>query len=152
MPVAYIDLPPGLAVNAKKKLIKEVTESLHRAYVIPDNRVFLREWLSEQIGVDGEHGHAMRPICNFLVPPGLPVDAKRQLVKTVSAAVAEACDLPREEVSLPSGKKVSTRWVLGFFSEYPLDQASLDHIMALENPMVLESMEAVMQTQKDQPG
>src|SRR5262245_10199420 len=62
----------------------------------------------------------------------------------------EACNLPRENVPLPSGKNVSTRWVLGFFSEYPLDRASLDDLMALENPMVLESMEAAMQMLKGQ--
>jgi len=40
---------------------------------------------------------------------------------------------------------VSTNWVLGFFSEYPLDQASLDDLMARDNPMVLESIEAAFQ-------
>jgi hypothetical protein len=43
---------------------------------------------------------------------------------------------------------VSTRWVLAFFSEYPLEQAALDDLMAFENPMVLEGMEAAMQRQK----
>ena len=150
MPVAYLDLPSGLGVDIKKKLVKEVAEFIHHAYMIPYTRVFLREWPAEQIGVDGELGHPMRPICNFLVPPGLPIAAKRQLVNRVSYAIAEACNLPRENVALPSGKKVSTRWVLGFFSEYPLDQASLDDLMALENPMVLESVEAAMQTRKGQ--
>jgi hypothetical protein len=90
----------------------------------------------------------MRPICNFLVPPGLPVEAKRQLVNRVSSAIVEACNLTREDLPLPSGKKVSTRWVLALFSEYPLEQAALDDLMAFENPMVLESMEAAMQTQQ----
>ena len=80
------------------------------------------------MSVDGELGHPMRPICNFVVPPGLTVEATRQLVSRVSSAIAEACNLPRENVPLPSGKKVSTRWVLGFFIEYPLDQASLDDL------------------------
>jgi phenylpyruvate tautomerase PptA (4-oxalocrotonate tautomerase family) len=151
MPVAYVDLPSGLDADIKKKLVKEVAEWLHNAYMIPDNRVFLREWTGGQISIDGELGRPMRPICTFLVPPGLPVEAKRQLVERVSAAIAEACDLPREEVSLPSGKKVSTRWVLGFFSEYPLDQASLDDLMAFDNPMVLESVEATIQTRKGHP-
>jgi phenylpyruvate tautomerase PptA (4-oxalocrotonate tautomerase family) len=148
MPVAYLDLPSGLGVDIKKRLVKEVAEFIHHAYMIPDTRVFLREWSAEQISIDGELGHPMRPICNFLVPPGLPVEAKRQLVSQVSSAIAEACNLPRENVPLPSGKKVSTRWVLGFFSEYPLDQASLDDLIASENPMVLESLEAAFQTQK----
>jgi phenylpyruvate tautomerase PptA (4-oxalocrotonate tautomerase family) len=151
MPCAYIDLPPGLGVDIKKKLVKEVSEFIHHAYMIPDTRVFLREWPAEQISTDAELGHPLRPVCNFFVPPGLPVERKRQLDKQVSSAIAEACDLPREVLPLPSGKKVSTRWVLGFFSEYPLDQASLDDTMAFENPMVLEGIEVAMQTQKGQP-
>jgi len=148
MPTAYLDLPSGLAADAKNKLLKEVAEFIHDAYRIPDTRVFLREWSSDQTSVDGELGRPMRPVCNFVVPPGLPIEAKRQLVNRVSTAIAEACKLPQEDVHLPSGKKVSTRWVLEFFSEYPLEQASLDDLMAFENPMVLESMEAAMQMQK----
>ena len=79
------------------------------------------------------------------MPPGLPVEKKRQLVQQVSTAIADACNLPLEEFPLPSGKKVSTRWVLSFFSEYPLEQAALDGIMAFENPMVSEGIEAPMQ-------
>src|SRR5215831_20159498 len=148
MRVAYLDLPSGLRADDRKKLVKEVAEFIHQAYIIPDTRVFLREWPADQISIDGELGRPIRPICDFVVPPGLPVEAKRGLVKRVSSAIAEACNLPQEDVPLPSGKKVSTRWVLGFFSEYPLEQASLDDLMALENPMVLQSMEAAMQTQK----
>ena len=58
------------------------------------------------------------------------------LVSRVSAAVGRACDLDAEVVSLPSGKQVSTRWVLSFFFEVPLEQAALDDLMAFENPMV----------------
>jgi len=148
MPVAYIDLPSGLKADAKKKLVKDVADSIHHAYMIPDTRVFLREWPAEQTSVDGQLGAPMRPICDFVVPPGLPVEGKRQLVKQVSAAIVEACNPPLEEIALPSGKKVSTRWVLAFFSEYPLEQAALDDLMAFENPMVLEGMEAAMQMEK----
>jgi phenylpyruvate tautomerase PptA (4-oxalocrotonate tautomerase family) len=69
MPVAYLDLPSGLEVETKEKLVKEVAESIHHAYMIPDTRVLLREWPAEQIGVDGLFGHPMRPICDFVVPP-----------------------------------------------------------------------------------
>src|SRR5262249_52099371 len=146
MPVAYLDLPSGLAVDVKQKLVKEVAELIHKAYMIPDTRVFLREWAPEETSVDGELARPMRPICNFCVPPGLPVDAKRQLVKWVSSAIAESCNLLPQDVALASGQKVSTRWVLAFFSEYQLEQAALDGLMAFENPMVLESLEAAMQT------
>jgi len=34
MPVAYIDLLSGLGADAKKKLVKEVADSIHHAYMI----------------------------------------------------------------------------------------------------------------------
>src|SRR5262245_11532123 len=137
MPVAYVDLASGLRADVKKKLMKEVFEAMHHAWMIPDTRVFLREWPAGQVSIDGEIG-AFRPIISYHAPK-LPIDVKRQLVSEVSSVIAEACNLPREDVPLPSGKTVSTRWVLQLFSEYPLDQASLDDLMALENPMVLEA-------------
>jgi phenylpyruvate tautomerase PptA (4-oxalocrotonate tautomerase family) len=141
MPVAYIDVPSGLTSSAKAQLVKEVAESIHHAYPIPDTRVFLREWTAEQMSIDGALGAAFRPICDFIVPPGLPADGKRTLVSRVTAAVARACGLRTDVVPLPSGKRVSTRWVLSFFREVPLEQAALDDLMAFENPMVLESVE-----------
>jgi len=102
----------SLTVDIKQKLVKEVAEIICDAYLIPDTRVFLREWPSEQTNIDGELARPMHPICNFCVPPGLPVEAKRQLVKRVSSPIAETCNPLREDVRLPSGKKVSTRWVL----------------------------------------
>jgi hypothetical protein len=65
MPVAYIDLPSVLKTDTKKKLVKDVSVSIDHAYMIPDTRVFLREWPAEQAGVDGQLGEA-RAICNFV--------------------------------------------------------------------------------------
>jgi len=141
MPVAYIDIPTGLASPLKKRLVEEVAQRIHHAYPIPDTRVFLREWTPEQISVDGALGAPFRPVCDFVVPPGLPAEAKRQLVAKVSSAIVRACELRPQAVPLPSGKTVTTHWVLSFFSEYPLDRAALDDLMAFENPMVLESAE-----------
>ena len=73
------------------------------------------------MSIEGALGASFRPVCDFVVPPGLPADGKRQLVAQVSSAIARACDLRAEAVPLPSGKKVNTKWVLSFFSEYPLD-------------------------------
>src|SRR5262245_18257170 len=80
MPVEYLDLPSGLAADVKKKLVKEVADSIHHAYMIPDTRVLLREWPAEQTSVDGELARPMRPICNFCDPPGLAHEAQRHLV------------------------------------------------------------------------
>ncbi|MEO7735922.1 MAG: hypothetical protein ABIY55_33510 [Kofleriaceae bacterium] len=124
-----------------------VAHAIHEAYLIVDTRIFLREWSPEQTSTDGELGRPLRPICTFVVPPGLPADGKRRLVERVSAAVAEACNLPREDVVLPSGVTIGTRWMLSFFTEVPLERAALDGLMAFENPMVLEGMEAAIQAQ-----
>jgi phenylpyruvate tautomerase PptA (4-oxalocrotonate tautomerase family) len=145
MPIAYIDLQPGLTIETKKHLVREVADAIHDAYRIGDTRVFLREWPADCTSTDGEIARPVRPVCDFVVPPGLPTDGKRRLVQRVSAALAEACGLPREDVALPSRKKISTTWVLSFFSEYPLERAALDDLMAFENPMVIEGMEAAMQ-------
>ena len=36
MPVAYLDLPSGLGAGTKKKLVKEIADSIHHAYMIRD--------------------------------------------------------------------------------------------------------------------
>ena len=149
MPIAYIDIRSGLPTPAKQLLVSNCTEAIHAAYRIGDTRIFLREWTAEQTSVDGVLGQH-RPICTFVVPPGLPLEAKRGLVRRVSAALSEACGLRREEVALPSGERVATRWVLCFFNEMTLEQASLDELMAFENPMVLEGMEAALQASRTQ--
>src|SRR4029450_2660598 len=135
MPVAIIDIPSGLTSSAKAQLHKDVAESIHHAYQMPDTRGYLREWTAEQTSFDGVVGAAFRPMCNFIVPPILTVESRRMLVSPVSSAIARPCDLPAEVVPLPSGKQVSTRWVLSFFFEVPLEQAALDDLMAFENPM-----------------
>ena len=136
MPVAIIDIPSGLTSSARAQLHKDVAESLHDAYQIPDNRVYLREWTAEQTSFDGVVGAAFRPICNLIVPPNITMESRRTLVSRVSSAITRACDLRAEVVSLPGGEQVSTRWVLSLFFEVPLEQVALDDLMAFENPMV----------------
>jgi phenylpyruvate tautomerase PptA (4-oxalocrotonate tautomerase family) len=145
MPIAYIDVPQGIRVEAKKKLVKEVCDAIHEAYPIPDTRILLREWPLENVSQDGRlDSEPARPICRLEVPPGVPIDAKRKLVKRISAAITTAYGLPKEDIRLPSGKVVATNWVLIFFLEYSLENAALDGLLAFENPMVIESMQEAM--------
>lgn len=142
MPVAYVDLPSGLSASSKKKLVLELYAAIHHTYPIDDTRVLLREFSLEDVGQDGRlDAESMRPVVRLEVPPGVPLDAKRQLVGKISGALETALRLRKDEVHLPSGKKVATNWVLTFFRESPLDQVALDGVMASENPMVLEGME-----------
>jgi phenylpyruvate tautomerase PptA (4-oxalocrotonate tautomerase family) len=140
MPVSYIDVPHGISPAGKERLFKDVFEAIHEAYPIPDTRILIREWRPDSVSQDGKiDRQPMRPICALEVPPGLPVAHKRRLVERLSAAISEACHLPKHEVPVPGG------WVLTFFREYPLENAALDGLLASENPMVLEAMRGAAQ-------
>jgi len=138
MPVAYIDIPSGLTSKAKAQLTKEAGDCLHEAYPIPDTRIYLREFIAENTSLDSQPGAAFRPICDYVVPPGLPLEGKRKLIAGFNSAINRAMDLREDVVTLPSGERVTTRWVLHWIREVPLDVAAFDNLMAFENPMVME--------------
>src|SRR5262245_57406898 len=107
MPISYLDVPPGIRADAKKKLVNEIFHALDEAYRIPDTRVFLREWPLENVSQDGRlASEPAKPICFLEVPPGIRLDAKRKLMKRITAAIAEAYPLPD---------------IMIFLREYPLE-------------------------------
>src|SRR4029450_4737217 len=61
MPVAYIDLQSGLKRDTKKKLVTEVAEAIHHAYMSPDTRVYLREGARERNSGGGQLGATVGP-------------------------------------------------------------------------------------------
>jgi phenylpyruvate tautomerase PptA (4-oxalocrotonate tautomerase family) len=66
MPVAYVDAPHGIRVEAKRKLAREIFEAIHEAYPIPDTRILLREWPLENVSQDGRlDSEPLRPICGL---------------------------------------------------------------------------------------
>jgi hypothetical protein len=145
MPVAYVDIPSGVSHSAIEQMHRELFAAIHEAWPIPDSRILVREWTPQSVSQDGQITTApMRPICALDAPPELSVDAKRTLVGRVSDAIARACGRDVEDVILPSGTHVKTNWVLTFFREYPLDQAALGGVLALENPMVLEALDTAV--------
>jgi phenylpyruvate tautomerase PptA (4-oxalocrotonate tautomerase family) len=138
MPVAYVDIPSGLTSTAKAQLTKELAEILHEALPIPDTRIYLREFTAENTSLDGVPGAPFRVICDYVVPPALSLEGKRKLIAGFNSAINRAMDLREDVVTLPSGKRVTTRWVLHWIREVPLDLAAFDNLMAFENPMVME--------------
>ncbi len=91
MPIAYIDVSPGIHVDAKRRLVKEVFVALDEAYRVPDTRIFLREWPLENVSQDGRLDSApAKPVAFLEVPPGIRIDVKRDMLKRISAAIAAA--------------------------------------------------------------
>jgi phenylpyruvate tautomerase PptA (4-oxalocrotonate tautomerase family) len=126
MPISYIDVPQGIRIEAKRKLVKEVHAALDEAYRIPDTRIFLREWPLDSVSQDGRlELEPAKPVCFLEVPPGIRPEVKRQLVNRISAAVIAAYLLPD---------------VLIFFREYPLDMVTQDGGLQSENPVILEAI------------
>jgi phenylpyruvate tautomerase PptA (4-oxalocrotonate tautomerase family) len=134
MPISYIDVPQGIRIDAKKKLVKEVYAALDEAYRIPDTRIFLREWAQESVSQDGRlDSEPAKPVCFLEVPRGIRTEVKRNLVKRISGAITEAYHLPD---------------VLIFFREYPLDMVSQDGGLQSENPMILDAMKKATRSEE----
>jgi phenylpyruvate tautomerase PptA (4-oxalocrotonate tautomerase family) len=53
MPVLFIEAPPGIRPEAKRKLVQKLTEAIDEAYHIGDTLIFLREYPAENVSMDG---------------------------------------------------------------------------------------------------
>jgi hypothetical protein len=113
MPIAYLDVPEGIQIDKKKKLVQELYDALHEAYPVPDDvRIFLREWSSDSMSHNGRLGlEPVRPVLIMQVPQGVSIDAKRKMMQGINSAVAEAYHLPELAVIM---------------HENPPDRGSLD--------------------------
>jgi len=53
MPVVFIEAPPGIRADAKRRMVEKVTFAIDEAYHIGDTLVFLREYAPENVAMDG---------------------------------------------------------------------------------------------------
>ena len=53
MPVCRIEVPPGIGIAAKKKMVEQITSAIDEAYHIGDTLVFLQECSPENVALDG---------------------------------------------------------------------------------------------------
>ncbi len=53
MPVLFVEAPPGIRPEAKKKMMQKLTEAIDEAYHIGDTLIFLREYPAENVAMDG---------------------------------------------------------------------------------------------------
>jgi phenylpyruvate tautomerase PptA (4-oxalocrotonate tautomerase family) len=53
MPVCFIEAPPGIRAEAKRRMIEKITSAIDDAYHIGDTLIFLREYPAENVAMDG---------------------------------------------------------------------------------------------------
>ena len=53
MPVLFIEAPPGIRPESKKKMMENITAAVDEAYHIGDTLTFLREYPAENVSMDG---------------------------------------------------------------------------------------------------
>jgi phenylpyruvate tautomerase PptA (4-oxalocrotonate tautomerase family) len=54
MPVVFIEAPPVIRAEAKKKMVERITTAIDDAYHIGDTLIFLREYAAENVAMDGK--------------------------------------------------------------------------------------------------
>jgi phenylpyruvate tautomerase PptA (4-oxalocrotonate tautomerase family) len=95
MPVSFITGPTGLSKEEKKELIEGTLQALTKAYQMPDDRVYINEVTSENVGhtpllavTHGEdwavQSEPARIIIEIIAPPGIPIEDKRTLVRELT--------------------------------------------------------------------
>jgi phenylpyruvate tautomerase PptA (4-oxalocrotonate tautomerase family) len=53
MPVLFIEAPRGIGPEAKRQMMRKLTEAIDEAYHIGDTLIFLREYAAENVAMDG---------------------------------------------------------------------------------------------------
>jgi phenylpyruvate tautomerase PptA (4-oxalocrotonate tautomerase family) len=53
MPIVFIEAPPGIRTETKKKMMEKITAAIDEAYHIGDTLIFLREYPPENVAMDG---------------------------------------------------------------------------------------------------
>ena len=53
MPVLFVEAPPGIRPEAKRKMVQKLTEAIDEAYHIGETLIFLREYSAENVAMDG---------------------------------------------------------------------------------------------------
>jgi len=54
MPICFIEAPPGVRAEAKKRMVEKITNAIDEAYHIGDTLIFLREYPAENVAMDGQ--------------------------------------------------------------------------------------------------
>jgi phenylpyruvate tautomerase PptA (4-oxalocrotonate tautomerase family) len=53
MPILFIEAPQGIRPEKKAVMMRQITEAVEEAYHIGDTLIFLREYPTENVAMDG---------------------------------------------------------------------------------------------------
>ena len=130
MPVFTIDAPSGVSQDAKRKMMKEITEALDEAWPIPDTRGWLREYPADNVSQDGHiQAEPVRPVCSLEAPELANLDVKRKLVQKVESAIAAAYQ-----------GLANTEEVLVLVNHYPLENVGWRQSLQSDNPEIVAAI------------
>ena len=133
MPVVAIKGPSGLGQKAKRELITGTLHVLSDIYQMPDDRVYLEEVPDENVGhtpllavtrgeswaVQSEPARIYVEVC---APPGLPLEAKRRLVRELTELAGRVYG------------RSNLRDVLVSVDEHPVENFASNGFLQTENP------------------
>jgi phenylpyruvate tautomerase PptA (4-oxalocrotonate tautomerase family) len=131
MPICIIEAPSGLSQNLKKELIEKVLDAMVIAYKMVDDRVYINEYKTENYG-DTPHEMSdlnwrvqsapARVVCSISAPPGLDMDSKRIMFRSLTEAIAGTFEITDQ------------RDVLAFLNEHQLENVASNGYIQMENP------------------
>ena len=130
MPICFIEGPSGLHESSRKELMEKTLDALVKAYQMPDDRVFIREYDQTVVGHTGQEDQdekiiqkePAKPVCYIDVPPGLSLEGKRRLTGEVTDAIASAYQIK------------DLRDVLIFLREHQIQNVANNGYLQTENP------------------
>src|SRR5262249_20527657 len=133
MPVVSFKGPTGLSKTAKRELIEGTLRALSETYRMPDDRVYIEEVPSENGGhtpvlaVTTGEGWAVqselpRIFVEIVAPPGLPIEAKRKLMRELT------------EIAGRAYRRENLRDVLVSLDEHRVENFASNGFLQTENP------------------
>ena len=133
MPVVRITGPTGLSKSAKNDLIEGTLHILTETYQMPDDRVSIHEVPAENAGhtpllevTRGEswavQSEPARIYVEVIAPPGLQIEAKRKLIRTLTEVAGRAYG------------RSNLRDVLVSLDEHKVEDFASNGFLQTENP------------------
>jgi len=126
MPIAYLDVHEGIESEKKNVLVKGSYDAMQEVYPVGDKRVYVREWPFNSVSQDGQVGWKRPRLVFQFLGPRLAIEAKRKMMKDITAAVANAYKSVTAMPAQVSGASGNPPDFVVFLQEYSDDQVAIN--------------------------